>query len=81
MEFTHHRSKGIDFIVSEESKLSVPMEFNSWSIGWTDGETEFLAEIDFKTGDLIRNYSQPITKSLPSHFHPQSKVWDRGVSA
>ena len=26
---------------------------NTWCIGWTDGKTCFMKEIDFKTGDMV----------------------------
>ena len=79
IEFVHFRSKGINFVIDANSKLSVPEEHNSWSIGWSDGTNEHIAEIDFATGNLNLNYVRPVTKSLPSHFHPQSQVWERGA--
>ena len=79
IEFVHFRSKGINFVIDANSKLSVPEEHNSWSIGWSDGTSEHIAEIDFATGNLNLNYVRPVTKSLPSHFHPQSQVWERGA--
>jgi len=65
VEFIHFRSKGIDFKIDKDSKLSLPQEHNT--------------EVDFITGDIIRNYARPVTKGLPTHFHPQSSVWERGV--
>ena len=79
IEFVHFRSKGIDFKSDGKSILTLPEEHNSWSIGWSDGENEHIAEIDFQTGNLNRNYVRPATKSLPTHFHPQSTTWERGL--
>ena len=80
IEFIHHRTKGTTFAISQESGLSLPEEFNSWSIGWTDGKTEFLAEIDFQTGLMIRKYEQPLTDKSISHLHPQSMILERGYA-
>jgi len=79
VEFVHFRTKGIQWISMDGNVTVEPEEFNSWSIGWSDGKIEHLAEVDFQTGKLIRNYQRPCTNKLPSHFHPQSKVLERGV--
>ena len=80
VEFIHHRTKGTAFIYNKEVGLSIREEFNSWSIGWTDGKTEFLIEIDFQTGLIIRKYEQPLTDKSTSHLHPQSLVLERGYA-
>lgn len=78
VEFVHFRSRGNRFVISNNN-LSVPEEYNSWSIGWTDGATEFMCEVDFQTGDIIENYDRPLSKERHTHFHPQSKILERGI--
>jgi len=78
IEFVHFRSKGIRFIVND-SNLTVPAEYNSWSIGWTDGTKEYLFEIDFQTGNIIQDYDQPVCKDRVTHFHPESLILERGI--
>lgn len=79
VEFIHFRSKGIKFIVNNEN-LTVPDEYNSWSIGWTDGAREYLCEVDFQTGNLIQNYDQPVSKARRTHFHPESAILEKGLN-
>ena len=40
-----------------------------WTIGWTDGETCFLKDIDFYAGGLIKNYVAPLD-CFKGHVHP-----------
>lgn len=79
IEFIQFRTKGFRFAIDKDTGISVPEEFNSWSIGWSDGAKEYLAEIDFQTGDFIRKYELPISIDRASHFHPQSKILERGL--
>ena len=41
-----------------------------WNIGWTDGEYAYLKEVDFKTGQLVREYKQPLGE-IATHIHPR----------
>ncbi|OEU67545.1 MAG: hypothetical protein BA863_12335 [Desulfovibrio sp. S3730MH75] len=43
-----------------------------WTIGWTDGVQCFLKDIDFKTGQLIKDYTAPLSL-FPGHIHPDIK--------
>jgi hypothetical protein len=79
VEFVHFRSKGIRWIMDMSLKIHLPEEYNSWTIGWSDGEMEHLVEIDFPTGDMVQRYDRKSTQSLPTHFHPESVIYERGV--
>lgn len=46
---------------------------NIWTIGWTDGRTCYLEDIDFRTCRLIKHYTMPL-KALKSHIHPRLKI-------
>ena len=51
-----------------------------WTIGWTDGETCFLKDISFYTGQLIKDYTSPLSQFM-NHIHPDIKnVVLRGIS-
>lgn len=43
-----------------------------WTIGWTDGVTCFLKDIDVCTGNLIKIYKEPLLK-FRGHVHPAVK--------
>ena len=40
-----------------------------WTVGWTDGEICFLKDIDFYTGQLIKNYIASLFQ-FKGHIHP-----------
>ena len=42
---------------------------NLWTVGWTDGKTCFLKDIDVSTGRLIKNYVAPLSQ-FKGHIHP-----------
>jgi hypothetical protein len=42
---------------------------NLWTIGWTDGVTCYLKDIDFYTGLLVKEYQEPLS-TLQAHIHP-----------
>lgn len=77
VEFIHFRTKGTKFNGRVDGEVLEPEQYNSWTIGWTDGQTEYLCEIDFQTGAMVRNYEQPL--SVKSHLHPDSLVLERGT--
>lgn len=77
VEFIHFRSKGTTFTGKVGGVVHEPEQYNSWTIGWTDGAIEYLCEVDFQTGNIIRNYEQPI--SVKSHLHPDSLILERGI--
>ena len=47
----------------------VKKKIDVWTVGWTDGVTCFLNDIQFKTGEFIKSYTMPI-KELRQHIHP-----------
>lgn len=64
VEFIHFRSAGV-----ENSK-----PLHTWTIGWTNGVSEFLIEADFHTGRFLRSFKQPVLSDQPTHRHPQTKI-------
>ena len=44
-----------------------------WTTGWTDGVTCYLQDVDFFTGDLIKNYQSPLSE-FKGHIHPRVKL-------
>ena len=40
-----------------------------WTIGWTDGTDCFLKDIDFYTGELIKDYIASLSQ-FTCHIHP-----------
>jgi len=77
IEFIHFRSKGTKWVFSEARSMILPEEMNSWTIGWSDGTTEHLAEFDFQTGQPIRVYDEPISMKR-TRRHPESLIAERG---
>jgi len=51
-------------------------QINIWTQGWSDGSTCYLTNIDFKTGQLLRQYKDPLSK-YEAHVHPRvkGKMW------
>jgi len=47
-----------------------PKKIKEWSVGWSDGENAFMTDIDFKTGEILRQSIVPV-KSIVSHIHPR----------
>jgi hypothetical protein len=45
---------------------------NLWTVGWTDGQTCFLTDIDFFTGSRTKDYAMPISE-LVGHVHQDFK--------
>lgn len=41
-----------------------------WVMGWSDGETAHLRDFDFKTGELLREYTLPMSR-IPGQIHPR----------
>ena len=44
----------------------------TWTIGWTDGRLCFLKDIDFRTGNLMRDYIALLSQ-FKNHLHPAVK--------
>ena len=51
---------------------NIPRKINIWTIGWTDGVTCFLNDIQFKTGEFLKQYTMSV-KELHRHVHPAIK--------
>jgi hypothetical protein len=49
-----------------------PRTINYWTQGWSDSVKCYLMDIDFKTGNLLQTYIDPISKHN-SHVHPRVK--------
>lgn len=43
-----------------------------WTIGWTDGEKHYLTDIDFHSGEKIKEYEAPYAE-FTNHVHPLIK--------
>lgn len=72
-EFVHFRSAGNTVVQTQEGVHEV-LPILTWSLGWTDGFTEYLQEYDFKSGKHLRSYELPRDiNSNKSHFHPDSE--------
>lgn len=46
------------------------VKINEWCIGWTDGIRAFLKDIDFFTGNIVKEYVVPLVQ-LRKHIHPR----------
>ena len=44
-----------------------------WTFGWTDGKKHYLTDVDFFTGDFIKNYVVPFTE-FKNHVHPNITI-------
>jgi len=40
-----------------------------WAVGWSDGEKCFMTDIDFHTGEVVRQYVVS-AKEVQHHIHP-----------
>lgn len=40
-----------------------------WTVGWTNGFDCFLKDIDFRTGQFIKDYREPLSQ-FKAHLHP-----------
>ena len=43
-----------------------------WTIGWTNGKSCFLMDLDVPTGKLLKVYTEPLSV-FQSHLHPNVK--------
>lgn len=76
LEFVVFRTGGVTVQVArhpQEGCQTVHVPFHSWTLGWTDGLTEFLDEFNIKTGQHLRRYAAPRNYQLsPTHWHKDS---------
>ena len=76
-EFVCFRTGGVTVQVAKHPRdgmQTVHVPFDSWTVGWTDGATEYLDEFNIKTGQHVRRYTAPrdFTAS-PTHWHKDSQ--------
>lgn len=64
--FMNFRWGGQEWIDGVRRKIHI------WTVGWTDGDTCYLTDIDFKTGQFVKNYTMSV-KELHRHVHPLIK--------
>jgi hypothetical protein len=70
-EFIHFRSAGVLMLLEDEEWI--PHRIYTWTIGWTDGQTEYLQEYKYKGGELVRTYEVPRDLVYQrSHYHPDN---------
>jgi hypothetical protein len=68
--FMNFRWGGFGFMLDDSGKQKDKREpINIWTIGWTDGITCFLKDIDALTGKLIKNY-EVLLIQFKGHIHP-----------
>lgn len=51
-----------------EDNKKVPI--HEWCIGWSDGMQIFMKEIDFFTGELVKEFVAPVAP-FKNHIHPR----------
>lgn len=67
--FMNFRWGGMEARYDRSGKYIGHRPINIWTIGWTDGVNCFLKDIDFYTGNLIKNYVAPL-EQFKNHLHP-----------
>ena len=67
--FMNFRWGGQEAMRDRKGKCIGQKKIGIWTIGWTDGYTCFLKDIDFYTGQLIKNYTAPLFQ-FRGHIHP-----------
>jgi hypothetical protein len=78
-EFVVFRTAGIDLRwvtgpAPERQQMREYIPFQSWTLGWTDGLTEYLDEFHWKSGKHMRRYTvRRDFKTNPTHFHKDSQ--------
>jgi hypothetical protein len=67
--FMNFRWGGRKAVYADDGKYVGHVPIKIWTIGWTNGKDCFLKDIDFYTGNLIKEYIAPI-KQFSGHVHP-----------
>jgi hypothetical protein len=47
-----------------------PKKIRQWAVGWSNGERCMMTDIDFKTGEIVRQYVVPV-EEVKHHIHPK----------
>jgi hypothetical protein len=67
--FMNFRWGGREATYDREGKYTGHRPIKIWTIGWTNGWICYLKDIDFYTGQLIKEYVAPLAQ-FTSHIHP-----------
>lgn len=67
--FMNFRWGGQEAVFDKEGKYIEHKAIKIWTIGWTDGKSCFLKDIDFYTGNLLKEYKTPL-QQFKGHLHP-----------
>ena len=59
-------------VICDDRKYIGRRPIRIWTIGWTDGLQCFLKDIDFGTGQVIKDYVVPLNQ-FAEHIHPDVK--------
>jgi hypothetical protein len=70
--FMNFRWGGQENIYADDGQYVGHIPIKTWTIGWTDGRSCFLKDIDFYTGQLIKNYITSLSQ-FKGHLHPLVK--------
>ena len=75
---THCKHPDFKFFIvyrwgGHEWKGSEKVAIKQWAVGWSNGERCFMTDIDFKTGEIVRQYVVPVDQ-VKSHIHPRV-IW------
>lgn len=68
--FMCFRWAGREAIYDDDKNFLHHKPINIWTTGYTDGKTCFLTDIDFFTGNKLKEYTTPF-KELKAHIHPR----------
>jgi len=49
-------------------------KIREWAVGWSNGENCFMSDLDFQTGELLRQYVIPVDE-VKNHIHPRVKKY------
>lgn len=60
---------GREAIYDSDHNFSHHKPINIWTVGWTDGTNCYLIDIDFFTGNKIKEYTSLLSE-FRSHVHP-----------
>ena len=76
--FMNFRWAGREAMYDGAKKYAGHRAIKIWTIGWTDGHNCFLKDLDFYTGQLIKDYVAPLSK-FKGHIHPDVKSKVLGI--
>ena len=71
--FMCFRWAGREAIYDDEQNFLHHKPINIWTTGYTDGTTCYLTDIDFFTGNKIKDYEAPLNE-FRAHIHPRITI-------